>query len=149
MPSTTTQYGPAQGEVQISGDAADQITKAIKQVLDCSMSSWNAGDLAGFLDSYEVSPQTSYLNSDRIVLGYLEIAELYAERFATVSAAQRGMLSMSLTRVVPLGAAHALAIGRYRLSRDEQDGGSGEGVFSLVLRKTSQGWRISADHTST
>lgn len=148
MPSTTIQSGPVQCEIALSGDAADPIVQAIKQVLDCSMSSWNAGDLTGFLDCYEVSPQTSYLTSDRIVLGYWEIAEMYAERFATVSAAQRGMLSMSLTRVVPLGAEHALAIGRYRLSRDQQDGGSGEGVFSLVLRKTAQGWRISADHTS-
>src|SRR5258708_34469018 len=101
----------------------------IREVLDCSMAAWNAGDLAGFLDCYENSPDTSYLTSDRIVVGYVEIEKLYAERFATVSAARRGMLSMSLSRVVPLGAEHSMAIGRYILSRDEYNGGPGDVVY--------------------
>jgi uncharacterized protein (TIGR02246 family) len=131
------------------GDAApDSLRCEIEQVLDLSMNAWNSGDLAGFLDCYEVSPQTSYLTSDRIVIGYTEIASVYAERFDTVSAARRGELSLSLTRVIPLSAEHSLAIGRYLLSRDESYGGPGDGVFSLVLRKTSAGWRIAADHTS-
>jgi hypothetical protein len=129
------------------GDA-ERLSGEISAVLDCSMAAWNAGNLAGFLDCYENSPHTSYLTSDQIVVGYAEIEKLYAERFATVSAARRGILSMSLSRVVPLSAEHSLAIGRYLLSRDESHGGPGDGVFSLVLRRTAVGWRIAADHTS-
>jgi len=129
------------------GDA-ERLSGEVKAVLDCSMAAWNAGDLKGFLDCYENSPHTSYLTSDQIVVGYAEIERLYAERFATVSTARRGILSMSLSRVVALSAEHSLAIGRYLLSRDESNGGPGDGVFSLVLRKTPVGWRIAADHTS-
>ncbi|HWX34239.1 MAG TPA: nuclear transport factor 2 family protein [Steroidobacteraceae bacterium] len=130
------------------GGDAESLSREVKAVLDCSMAAWNAGDLNAFLDCYENSPHTSYLTSDQIVVGYAEIEKLYAERFATVSAARRGILSMSLSRVVPLSADHSLAIGRYMLSRDESNGGSGDGVFSLVLRRTPVGWRIAADHTS-
>ena len=131
-----------------SHDDPERLSGEIKAVLDCSAAAWNAGDLKGFLDCYENSPHTSYLTSDQIVVGYAQIEKLYAERFATVSAARRGMLSMSLSRVVPLSAEHSLAIGRYLLSRDESNGGPGDGVFSLLLRRTPVGWRIAADHTS-
>src|SRR5258708_1508279 len=128
--------------------ATERLSGEIKAVVDCSMAAWNAGDLEGFLGCYENSPHTSYLTSDQIVVGYAEIEKLYAERFATVSAARRGMLSMSLSRVVPLGAEHSLAIGRYLLSRDESNGGPGDGVFSSVLRRTPAGWGHAPGHTA-
>jgi ketosteroid isomerase-like protein len=126
----------------------ETVEREIKKVLACSVDAWNAGNLARFLDCYENSPHTSYLTSDQIVIGYAEIMRLYSERFSLFSVASRGTLSMSLARVVRLGAEHSLALGRYRLSRDDLNGGSADGVFSLVLRKTSLGWRIAADHTS-
>jgi|SRR5882724_1603484 len=127
---------------------SERAEREIKEVLACSVDAWNAGNLARFLDCYENSPHTSYLTSDQIVIGYADIVRLYSERFSLFGVASRGTLSMSLTRVVRLGAAHSLALGRYRLSRDELNGGSTDGVFSLVVRKTSLGWRIAADHTS-
>jgi hypothetical protein len=149
MSAITPEDRPRVGEGRGPGTAPDVLAREIKHVLDLSMGAWNSGDLAGFLDCYEVSPHTCYLTSDRMVIGYTEIASVYADRFDTVSAAQRGVLSLTLTRVIPLDAEHSLAIGRYLLSRDELNGGSGDGVFSLVLHKTSLGWRIAADHTST
>ena len=134
-----------------NGESAlpEPISREIKDILNRSMSAWNSGDLNGFLGCYERSPTTCYLSADQIVLGYPAIEAMYAQRFAIGSAAARGMLSLSLTRVVPLGPEHALAIGQYLLSRDGDHGGSGYGVFSLVLHKSALGWRISADHTTS
>ena len=39
----------------------------------------------------------------------------------------------------------ALAFGRWRLQREKDEPA---GLFTLVLRKTSEGWRIIHDHTS-
>jgi uncharacterized protein (TIGR02246 family) len=139
------------GTPKASGEsvAPEPISREIKDILNRSMSAWNAGDLAGFLGCYENSPTTCYLSADQIVVGYQAIEAMYAERFAIGGAAARGMLSLSLTRVQALGPEHSLAIGQYLLSRDGHHGGSGYGVFSLVLRRTALGWRIAADHTTS
>ena len=136
---------------KMNGDSAlpEPISREIKDLLNRSMSAWNAGDLSGFMGCYERSPTTCYLSADQIVIGYPAIETMYAQRFTIGSAAARGMLSLSLTRVVALGADHTLAIGQYLLSRDGDHGGSGYGVFSLVLHRTALGWRIAADHTTS
>jgi uncharacterized protein (TIGR02246 family) len=128
--------------------SAANLTVEIRQVLERSMAAWNAGDLEGFLDCYEHSPQTIYLSSARIATGYPAIETMYADRFGASSPAVLGTLTMSLRQVTPLGSQHAFAVGRYLLNRDGVNGGSEHGVFSLVLRKTPLGWRIAADHTS-
>jgi ketosteroid isomerase-like protein len=42
----------------------------------------------------------------------------------------------------------AVCIGKYHLDRAKKLGGATEGIFSLVLEKTDQGWKIVVDHTT-
>jgi hypothetical protein len=50
---------------------------------------------------------------------------------------------------MPLGEAHALALGKYVLYRPEEEGRiTSTGFFSLVLRQVEGEWTIIHDHTS-
>ena len=58
-----------------------------------------------------------------------------------------GRLAFSGVEVVLLGPDAALARGRWELTMP--DGSHPGGLFTLVLRKFPEGWRITHDHTSS
>jgi ketosteroid isomerase-like protein len=116
-------------------------------MLDQSTAAWNARDLAGFIACYENSPETIYLTTAQVVIGYTAIHKMYFERFTNDDWFRRGVLSTSLLHVASLGSEYALARGRYLLNGDATHGGPTNGMFSLVLRRAPAGWRILADHT--
>ena len=43
---------------------------------------------------------------------------------------------------------NAIVIGKFFLTRTKAGGGDTTGIFTLVFRKTRQGWKIILDHTS-
>jgi peptide-methionine (S)-S-oxide reductase len=47
-----------------------------------------------------------------------------------------------------VGTSYAICVGHYHLDRSKKDGGSADGMFSLVLEKTDDGWKIVLDHTT-
>jgi beta-aspartyl-peptidase (threonine type) len=56
-----------------------------------------------------------------------------------------GKLAFTDLSVELLGADHALVKGRFRLTLKES---APTGIFTLILRKLPEGWRIIHDHTS-
>jgi ketosteroid isomerase-like protein len=60
--------------------------------------------------------------------------------------AAMGRVSFSDLEIRLLGCDAALVLGRWRLDRERDTPG---GVFTLVLRKFPEGWRIIHDHTSS
>jgi hypothetical protein len=123
-------------------DASGSVHREIEDLLNRSAVAWSAGDLDAFMECYENSPDTIYLSTTGIVAGYAGIRAMYAERFGTGRDQSMGELGIKVIRVTVLGADHALVIGSYSLQEHT-------GVCSLIVRKTSRGWRISADHTSS
>jgi ketosteroid isomerase-like protein len=59
-----------------------------------------------------------------------------------------GTLTFSELEVHPMNEKFAVCIGKYHLDRAKKLGGATEGIFSLVLEKTDQGWKIVVDHTT-
>jgi ketosteroid isomerase-like protein len=59
-----------------------------------------------------------------------------------------GNLTFSEVAVRILAPNVALATGKYELKRTAAAGGDAGGRFTLILRKTSAGWKITHDHTS-
>jgi hypothetical protein len=110
----------------------------IEALLSRSAAAWSAGDLDAFMECYEDAPDTVYLSSTRLVSGYAAIRAMYAERFGPTM----GLLEFNVLQLKPIESSHVLVVGSFRL--DERTGNS-----SLLLRKTSRGWRISADHTAS
>ena len=110
----------------------------IEELLRRSAAAWSAGNLDGFMECYEESPDTLYLSATRFVSGYEAIRSMYAERFGGAM----GSLKISVLEIKPIETSHAVLVGTYSLGVDS-------GSCLLVLRKTARGWRISADHTSS
>jgi len=131
---------PALSKSKDSGDK-----EAIHKVLDMQAEAWNRGDLADFMTGYVNSPDTSYTSGGAEVWGYDAIHKRYAKTYGTNSSAM-GKLSFTNLRIVEVGKDSAFCVGHFHLLK--ADASNAEGVFSLVFKKTSSGWKIIHDHTT-
>ena len=126
--------------------AGQEATRAFREMLQASASSWNAGDLAGFLDDYLDSPRTVFIGSTR-TYGRDEVRRRYEEGYWADGIPPQELAFDSM-EVQPLGARHALAHGRYVLTGREDADAVATGYFTLILVRTDDGWRIMHDHSS-
>lgn len=117
-------------------------TSSLKSQVDC----WNRGDLSGFMAGYLDSPEMTYTASGEIVRGAAALRERYQQKYGA-SPADLGALQFRDLEVLPLGPDHALVLGRWFLG---PRGGEPvhDGVFSLVMVRREEGWRILHDHSS-
>jgi len=124
--------------------ATKQELDIIKVVLK-QESAWNRGDLDTFAQAYKNSPDTIFL-SGRLTRGYVPLLNQYHANYPTKES--MGNLAFSELEVRPLDDTFAVCLGHYHLERTKKEGGNADGVFSLVLEKTDQGWKIVVDHTT-
>ncbi len=115
------------------------------KVLLAQEAAWNRGDLEAFTQSYKNSPDTIFVTSI-VNRGFEGMLEAYRRNYPNKAA--MGTLSFSELEAHPLDEKFAVVIGKYHLDRTKKDGGNAEGIFSLVLEKTDQGWKIIVDHTT-
>ena len=115
------------------------------KVLLAQERAWNEGNLAAFAKGYKDSPETLFLGRD-LSRGYAGMLESYRRNYPTRAA--MGTLAFSELEVHPLDDRFAVTIGRYKVERGKKEGGNAEGMFSLVMEKTSDGWKIVVDHTT-
>ena len=118
----------------------------VRKLLKDSEAAWNRADLATFAGYYEDSPETTFIGREVTRGGPKEIVARYRRSYPTPE--KMGTLTFSEIEVRPLGDGFALANGKFFLKRTEAGGGDATGRFTLVLRKTSSGWRIIHDHSS-
>jgi ketosteroid isomerase-like protein len=120
-----------------------RVERQVRGLLDQQVRQWNAGDLEGFMQTYWRSEQTRFQSGGEVSLGWQPLLERYRQRYADRAA--MGKLDFPELRVVVLAPDAALAYGRWGLQRAHDTPG---GVFTLLLRRTAEGWRIVYDHTS-
>ena len=118
---------------------------AIQHLMDQQTADWNRGDVDAFMRGYENSPDTTFVGAT-VQYGYSTILERYRKLYATPAA--MGKLQFSHLAIRILDADYASATGNFHLDRSPAGGGNADGIFSLLLRKTPQGWKIILDHTS-
>jgi beta-aspartyl-peptidase (threonine type) len=126
--------------------AHDDAEHSIAAIVDEQEAAWNRGDIEGFMKSgYLQSPLLTFFSGGEDTRGFDPVLERYSKRYKS-EGAEMGRLAFTKLEVVPLGDDFALARGRWDLDFDKQkDVG---GLFSLVFRHPSDGWRIVHDHTS-
>ena len=123
--------------------AADQTQEeAIRAMLQAQVKAWNEGDLPGVMSGYWNSDGLTFSSGGRTTRGWQPTLERYQARYDTRE--KMGQLTFSDLEIRPLGDDHAFALGRWKLDKRE----SMEGNFTLVLKRTPQGWVIMHDHTS-
>jgi uncharacterized protein (TIGR02246 family) len=118
----------------------------IRAMMQNSQAAWNRGDLAAFAADYEDSPDTTFIGKDVTHGGVAAIQARYQAHYPTRDA--MGTLTYSELAVRVLAPDVVLANGRYQLQRTAAGGGDASGRFTLVIRKTSKGWKIIHDHSS-
>jgi ketosteroid isomerase-like protein len=117
----------------------------IVKVLLVQEKAWNSGDLEGYLKGFKDSPDTIFM-ARQISRGYAQIAEDYRHNYPNRTL--MGQLSFSELEAHPISDTLAICLGRYHLDRGRKDGGAADGMFSLVMEKTAEGWKIVLDHTN-
>lgn len=110
-----------------------------------SVDAWNNGDLERFMDSYEASPETTFVGAE-VAKGTDAVLTRYRRDYPDQD--HMGRTEFSELEARPLSDDLAIVTGRYRLERSEEYGGPAHGIFSLVMRKGDAGWRIIHDHTT-
>lgn len=124
---------------------ADSSEQAIRRVLDDQVQAWNRADVDTFMTSYENSPNTLFIGKT-VRRGYEAVRSRYHEQYGTPE--KMGKLVFSDLSITLLGADYASVTGSFHLTRTAGGGGNASGVFSLLFRRTSGGWKIMLDHTS-
>lgn len=114
-----------------------------------SAATWNRGDLDGFLSDYLKSEEMTFTSTGRVLKGFDALEKRYRKAYGDSPDAM-GQLSFSDFEVWRLGASEALLLGRWTLERSDQTGKrKDEGVFTLIMVKVNDQWKILHDHTST
>jgi ketosteroid isomerase-like protein len=126
----------------VAGDAEEA---AIRKVLDDQAAAWNRGDLVAFMDGYWKSDKLSFFSNNDKTAGWQATLERYRKKYQGEKK-EMGKLAFSEVSVELLGGGHALVKGRFRLTRKDD---APTGIFTLILRKLPEGWRIVHDHTSS
>jgi len=116
----------------------DRIIAAVRAVLDAQVAAWNRGDVEGYMDGYWRSEET-----DSLTRGWKTVLARYKKNYD--SREKMGTLTFSDLEITPIGGDAAIATGRWHLQRAKDEP---HGRFTLIFRRTRQGWRIVHDHTS-
>ncbi len=137
--------GLASPLLQAQHKSSDDIkaASAIKTVIDAQAAAWNRGDLEGYMDGYDRSPNTEFVGGDTITRGWQTVLDRYRQKYD--SREKMGVLTFSDLETKILSRDAALVLGRWRLKRTSDEP---HGTFTLLFRKTKAGWRIVHDHSS-
>jgi len=117
---------------------------AITAVLVSQVAAWNRGDLAAYMDGYARIPGLVFTSGGNVRRGWQDAFDHYRARYATDPRAM-GTLKFDIDSIDAVGADGAVVLGRWDLAGSEHPG---RGVFSLVVERRPEGWRIIHDHTS-
>lgn len=129
-------------QAKASGNAAE---RQIRSVLDKQVTAWNAHDLQGFMAGYWKSPDLSFFSGGTRESGWDQTMQRYIDRY-TGAGKEMGKLDFSELQIEVLGPRAAFVRGKWHLKLASGDAG---GLFTLVFRRTPNGWKIIHDHTST
>ncbi|HVK85428.1 MAG TPA: SgcJ/EcaC family oxidoreductase [Kofleriaceae bacterium] len=117
---------------------------AIIEVLERQAAAWSRDDLAGYLDTYARSEQLTFAWDGKRVRGFQALYDGYTKKYEGVT--KLGKLSFDIEHVDFLGPDHAVTVGLWHLRESDHPG---DGVFTFILARRPEGWRILVDHNSS
>lgn len=123
--------------------ALDNEQAAIRAVLDSQTEAWNRGDLEAFMDGYQRSSDLTFYTHQGVEQGWDAVLDRFRSRYQKGSQSM-GTLKFDELRIELVSPDTAIARGRYQLLAAQPS----QGLFTLLLRKSAAGWRITHDHTS-
>lgn len=128
----------------LANRAGKAVEVDVRALLAAQSSDWNRGDIEAFMAGYWKSDSTTFAGAKGVFRGWQALLDRYRRDYPDRAA--MGTLTFSDLEITTLAPDAAFALGHWHLDRASGPVG---GVFSLVLRKFPEGWRIIHDHTST
>lgn len=117
--------------------------KAIQTILQNQTVAWNKGDLDAFMIGYWNNDSLVFIGKSGPTYGFKNTLANYKKNYPDTS--HMGKLHFDIVSIKPLSNQHYFVIGKWFLQRSV---GNVNGVFTLVFRKTREGWKIISDHSS-
>jgi ketosteroid isomerase-like protein len=117
----------------------------IRGVLNAQVEAWNRGDLEGYMAGYWNSPDLTFFSNATQTQGWQPTLERYKQRYQGAGHSM-GTVSFPKLQVTILAPDAAFVRGEWHLQM--ADGKEPHGMFTLVLRRFPEGWRIVHDHSS-
>jgi beta-aspartyl-peptidase (threonine type) len=140
--ASSSRPAPRSASAAAAAPGAASIDAAVRAVLDAQVAAWNRNDLEAFMAGYEKSDAMVFTSGGNVRRGYETALARYKTAYPDLRKA--GVLSFRIEDITPIGAEGALVLGYYHLEGET----NADGVFTLVLRKNADGWKIIHDHTS-
>ena len=119
--------------------------KTIVGVIEGQAAAWNRGDLDGYMAGYAKIDGLIFTSGAKIRRGYQATYDAFQTKYAQ-DKSKMGHLEFEVVEVQAIGADGAVVLGNWKLTGSPSDGG---GVFSVVLERRPEGWRVVHDHTSS
>ena len=124
--------------------AQNATESAIRKVMDDEAAAWNRGDIEGFMQGYWRSAELKFVSGDRVTRGWQQTLDNYKRSYPDKAA--MGTLTFSDLEITVLSKDAAFVVGSWSLQREKD---RPHGKFTLLFRKFKDGWRITADHSSS
>jgi beta-aspartyl-peptidase (threonine type) len=126
-------------------DSNPQVKSAVQEVLQRQQDAWNRHDLEGFMAEYWNSPELTFFSGAKVTSGWQATIERYRQTYQS-EGHEMGKLEFSDLNIQVLSLDSAFVRGAWRLTMP--DGKTPHGLFTLILRRFPDGWKIAHDHTS-
>jgi len=128
-----------------AGEAAIPAAVAIRQLIDQQQAAWNNHDLEGFMAGYWNSPDLTFFSGAHESKGWQAALDRYKKNYQSPGH-EMGKLEFTNLRIESLGPDSAFVRGEFHLTMS--DGKTPHGLFTLVLKRFPEGWKIIHDHSS-
>jgi len=116
----------------------------ISALIQAQAGAWNRGDIEGYMEGYWKSDSLVFTSGATVQRGWNATFKKYKTSYDTRE--KMGRLEFSEMEITELSDSSAWVLGRWKLLRAHDTPG---GVFTLILRKFHNGWKIVHDHTSS
>ena len=115
----------------------------ILELLETQRIDWNRGDIAAYMQGYIKSDSLLFVGKNGPKYGWDNTLNNYMKSYPDKFA--MGYLSFDIREIRVISADYAFVLGAWHLKRERDEP---KGFFTLLLRKTTEGWKIIADHSS-
>jgi ketosteroid isomerase-like protein len=130
----------------VAGCSSDReaLEAEVREVILLGEAAWNAGSIEGYMETYWKSPELRFASGGSITYGWQKTLGRYLTRYPDRKT--MGRLEFSDLDIQVLSNDTALTFGAWRLYRENDQP---NGLFTLMLRRFPEGWKIVHDHTSS
>jgi ketosteroid isomerase-like protein len=126
----------------LAASQKSQIEKELIRIHDLQRKAWNEGNIEGFMAHYWKSPKMTYQSGDTRLMGWDALLDRYKKVYPE---GNMGTLEFSDLIINVLSEGSAYVLGKWKLKTETW---TKQGLFTTILKKMEDGWKIIHDHSS-